>query len=201
MIASLNPWLTMWTRPGTTIRVILHNKPLYGVIYLSTIYALQSIFFYLNWWSLGVHSASSSLFFAALISAPFIGAAWLYLMGAVFFLTGRLLKGTASAKHLRTSIAWSKIPTSINLLLWIFLIFVSAETVFIQDGGGPSSVLINLMTLILGIWSFVLLVQGIAEAQQFSIRRSLINILLSLILYGFLFFVIFISLRYIYISI
>lgn len=200
LIAGLNPWVTMWSQPRSTIRAIAHSKPFYGVYYLATIYALQSFFFYANWWSVGLSAHYSLVLVLGAILSPLVGLVWLYILGLIFSLTGRLLKGKAPAAHLRASIAWSMIPYSISLLMWLVLIFLGGGHAFIQDSGGASSIFVNLITLIVSIWSLVLLIQSIREIQQFTLSRSIFNVVLSWLLSWILFFVLFSLVRYFHLN-
>jgi signal peptidase I len=200
LFAGLNPWVSMWNQPRSTIRAIVHSKPAYGIYYLATVYALQSFFFYANWWSLGLNARYHLLMTLGVIFSPVIGVIWLYFTGLIFYLSGRLLKGTAPSAHLRSVIAWSSIPYSITLLMWLILIFTTPENVFIQDADGTSSIFVNLISLIVGIWSLVLLVQSIREIQLFSVRRSIFNVVLSWIFSAILYFVIFAVIRFLYLS-
>lgn len=198
LIAGLNPWVTMWSQPRSTIRAIAHSKPAYGVYWLAAVYALQSFFFYANWWSVGLNAHFALLLALGIVLSPFMGLVWLYFMGGVYYLTGRLLKGEAPASHLRAAIAWSAIPYSIALLTWLVLIFLGTEHAFIHDSEGTSSIFVNLIMIIVGIWSVVLLIQSIREIQQFSIGRSILNVILSGILASIIYFLLFFFLRYIY---
>ncbi len=195
----MNPWLSIWNQPKSTIRAIIHSNPTYGVYYLSAFYALQSFFFLLNWWSVGLENTFFTLLTGAVLLSPFVGFIWLYYIGFIFYLTGRWLKGSASAAHLRTVVAWSKIPHAINLIIWFILIFTNSETVFIQDGGGPSSIFINLIAFLLAIWSAILLVQGLSEIQEFSTARSFVNVLIAWVLSSFIYFCLFFAIRFFYI--
>lgn len=197
--ASMNPWLSMWSQPKSTVRALVHSNAGYGVFYLASIFALQSFFFYANWWSLGLNTHFYTILLAGLILSPLIGFIWIYYLGYIFYFTGKWLGGSAPVSHLRTAIAWSKIPSSISLLMWIFLVLSSPTLVFIQDAGGPSSIFINFITLILSIWSLVLLIQGISELQEFSTLRSISNVLLSSFISTMILFLLFASLRFFFI--
>ena len=196
--ASVNPWLTMWSQPKNTVRALIRSRPAYGVFYLVVIYALQGFFFYSNWWSLGLTAHFYTLLIMGVVLSPLIGLVWLYYAGFIFHLTGRWLKGRAPASHLRTAIAWSKLPYTINLLMWLVLIFMNPKSVFIQDAAeGPSSIFVNFITMILGIWSLVLLVQSVSEVQQFTVARSAANILIAWFISSIIVFFFFGLFRYI----
>ncbi|MBX7065725.1 MAG: YIP1 family protein [Parachlamydiales bacterium] len=195
MIAGLNPWITMWNQPRSTIRAIAFNRPTFGIYYLAIIYALQGFFFYANWWSLGVRTNYPFYLTLGIIVSPLIGILWLYLMGEFFYLSGRLLKGTATRRQLRAAVAWSALPFTITLAMWVMLLFWSPEYVFIQDSGPHSSIFINFITLIAKIWSFILLIQSLRELQHFSTGKAILNVVGIWILSSVLFFVVFSVLR------
>lgn len=176
MIAGLNPWMTMWNRPRSTIRVLAYNRPTYGVFYLAVIYALQAFFFYANWWSLGIRVNYPLYLTVGIIGSPVMGMLWLYLVGEFFYFSGRLLNGSATRRQIRAAVAWSALPFTITLSMWFVLLFCSPEFAFIQYSGPYSSVFIVLITLIAKIWSFVLLFQSLCELQYFSTLKSILNV-------------------------
>ncbi len=193
-----NVWLSFWGSPRAAIRSIVESNPRYGVFYLVAIFMLQNLFFYANWWSLGITIPVYAIILGALVLSPFIGMLWVYFAGWIFYFTGRWLNGKAHASYLRTALAWSKIPVIFNLLMWIILILLDPKMAFILNGKGSAAIWINAVNLVTGIWSFILLVQCIREIQNFSIGRSIINIAMGWVIY-FLFIMIFAVLfRYIY---
>lgn len=192
------PWLTMWAQPKSTIRDIVHFNPKQGVLTLSAIYALDSFLFYANWWSLGLSYPFYQILIASIVLSLFIGVIWLYFMGWIFHFTGRWLKGHAPALHLRAALAWSRIPFLAGLFMWMILLTAQPDYVFVQDAGGPSSLFINFISLALGLWSFILLIQTIREVQGFSVGRSFFNVILAYFISSLLFFTLFNVSRYIY---
>lgn len=198
MSARTTPWFSMWNQPRSTIRTLTHSRPTFGVYLLSTVYALQSLFFYANWWSLGLKFDQSIIITVTVLFSPIYAVLWLYIMGYIYYLTGRMLRGTGEPLYLRTALAWSKVPYSVNLLMWFVLIFANPAYVFIQDSQGPSSVFLNLIALIVGVWSFVLLVQGVREVQQFSIWKALLNVVIAWVISGVFYFLTFSTIRYLY---
>src|SRR3990172_2246146 len=138
MTGRMNPWLNMWTQPRNTIRAILQTNPKYGIFYLAAIYALQNFFYFANYWSVGISVRFYVILITGIILSPFIGLIWLYFSAWVLYFTGKWLKGKAPMLHLRTAVAWAKIPTSINLLMWFVLLLAHPDYVFILDAGGPS---------------------------------------------------------------
>lgn len=197
-MGTINPWLAMWTQPRNAIRFILQTHKKYGVLLLAFVYALQKCFYLAHHSSLGLIFSFSAIILSALILSPFIGIAWLYISGAIFSLVGRWLKGRGTAVDFRAALAWSKIPMSLSLFMWLILSTAFPSSVFIMDAGGASSVFIHFISLILWTWSFILLFHMIREIQLFSRARSWANLLIGFALYWVVSFAIFCFVRYIY---
>ncbi len=194
----MNPWTTMWTQPRATIRSILQINPKYGVFYLAAIYILQNFFYFANYWSLGMNVPFYTILVTGIVLSPFIGLLWVYIAGWILYMTGRWLEGKAAMIDLRAVYAWSKIPTAVSLLMWLILLIAHPDYVFILDAVGPTSIFINFITLVVGVWSFVLLVQGLRQAQSFSAARAIINVIIAWVISVLLVFVLFSFVRYIY---
>jgi hypothetical protein len=195
---SQNPWFSMWFYPKTTIRKIVHINPKYGVIYLSALYMLQNFFFFLNFWSLGLETHVFSLLIPVLLLAPIVGFAWMFFYGWILKLTGRLLGGTAPASHIRAALAWSRLPAIITLVMWLFLLGVDPDSVFIQYPEGLVALFVTLILALVQIWTFVLLIESIREIQRFTWFRSICNVLLAAMIYSVIVFLCMLILRFIY---
>lgn len=201
LFAGLNPWITMWSQPRSTIRAIVHSDSSYGIYYLAALYALQSFFFYANWWSVGLEAHYSVILALGVVLSPLLGLIWLYILGAIYYFTGRLLRGEATSRGTRACIAWSTIPFSISLLMWLCLIFLEGQQAFIHNSSDTSSLFINLIMIIVGCWSLVLLIQSIREVQQFSMARAILNVILAWVISYILAILAFLFFRYLYIQI
>ncbi len=177
-IGPMNPWLSMWSQPRTTIRFIIQTNPGHGVFWLSAIYLFHLLFVFSNFYSMGLN-VSFYLIFVGILALSFpLGIAWLYFMGWILHFTGKWLHGKAPASYLRASLAWSMVPYTICVLMWLILMVGNSDLVFIQSASGTSLVFINLITFILGLWAFILLIQSVREVQSFSPLRALANVLL-----------------------
>ena len=201
MIGGINPWASMWTSPRSTIRSIVNVNPKYGVFYIAWIYALHSYFFLASYWSFGLSFSFSSILLVGFLFSPVIGLIWVYIAGWVLYFTGRCLGGHAPVAHLRTAAAWSKLPSSISLLMWVILMISSTDLVFINGVSGPSTLFIHFILLILGIWSLVLLILSVQEVQGFTLSRTILNIFFAWLVSWVITFLSFFVLRFVYISI
>lgn len=199
-MGQLNPWTSMWSHPRVTIHFLSQNKPRYGVFLLSTLYAVQALLYFANYWSLGFSFPFPVLLGVSVLAAPFAGFAWVYLMGWLLSMIGRCLGGSASQEMMRLAASWSKLPTVITLLMWFLLLISSPGAAFLQASGGETMLFVNCISLIVFSWSFVLLIQSIRELEGFSCLRSLSLLLLSLASYYTVLFFIFMIVRFIYIK-
>ena len=198
MVGGLSFWISMWTNPRPTIRAIVNLNPKFGVFYLATIYALQNNLVCSSYWSLGLSFPFYAILLASLVLSPFLGVIWLYFTGWVLYITGKWFRGQAPMSHLRAAAAWSKIPSCISLFMWLILLISDSDMTFIHAVSGPAALFMNFILLILGVWSFVLLIQSVRELQNFSIGKSFLNIVVSE-LFSFIFLIfIFLIISYLY---
>lgn len=182
-MSQLNPWLCMWFSPRKTIRWVVDHNPKYGVIWLSGIYVLQSLLFYLNFWSLGLRASPYVLLIPSLLLSPALGFVWVMFYGWILRFTGRWLGGKAFPSHVRAALAWSRLPLILSLLVWLFLWKLDPKNLFIQYGPGLiSEIFMSSLFLVEG-WAFVLFVQSLSVIQDFGITRTIANIFISRILY------------------
>lgn len=117
-----------------------------------------------------------------------------YIFGWVLSWTGKWLKGEGDSSSLVRIMVHAMIPSLVGVLLFIPQIAMFGNGVFQSDFNifscGIVSVIIyfttTLLELILGIWSFVLLVIGVSEVQKFSIGKAVLNLLLPILIFAVL---------------
>lgn len=173
----LNPWVSIWTQPKKTIRSIVQNDPKYHFLYLATIYALQRILYISNGLHLSQIYNPIVVLLVAIIIAPTLGTIFLYFNTWILHFTGKWFGGEAPFLHVRAALSWSKVPNIITILMWFTLLVFSSEIFQNFTWQGPTSAFINLIVIIAGIWGLVILIQTIQEVQNFSMWRSIFNIL------------------------
>lgn len=111
-----------------------------------------------------------------------------YILALILSFAGNYLKGKASDRDFRIVIAWALIPTIFSLFVLIpqFIIYGagSNDLTFSTYLSPRSLFLISLKVIsaILGIWSFVILVKGVAYIQNFSIKRAILNIIAPILI-------------------
>lgn len=110
--------------------------------------------------------------------------------------SGKLLKGKAEVKDLIRVMAYSSIPRITVLLLILIQLLVYGTDIFsgtpYLENAELSSIVIfygiNFLQLILAIWSFVIMVAGIAVAHRFSLLKAFFSVLIPffvIVLLGF----------------
>lgn len=162
-------------QPRSTVRLIVEVQPRYGILYLSTLYALQAFFYAANYASLALSFSMPKILLASCLMSPVLGMIWLTFMSYVFQWTGRLLGGTAKQLHLASALAWSKLPQLLFIPFWLAYLFFYPEEVFILGAGEPSPILLTALAFGIGLWSQLLRIQALRELQGFSFLRALVN--------------------------
>ena len=174
-----NPWFSIWSHPRDTIREVIHHNPRTGFWALATLYALTLSFSTANFYSWGLDRSFSTVFFPLVFLSPFTGFAWLMFQAFLLRLTGRWLGGRAPAWHVRAAVAWSRAPFLFALGMWVVLMGVHAETVFIQNALGPTAVFVSLISTGLHVCAIILLVQLVREVQGFGVWKAVGNVALA----------------------
>ena len=100
--------------------------------------------------------------------------------------TGKWLKGTGNTASILRVMAYSMIPSACGLILLVVQIFLFGNGMFESDfdltyfGLFKNVVFWSclILEIALFVWSTVLFVVGVSEAQKFSIGKSILNILM-----------------------
>jgi hypothetical protein len=122
------------------------------------------------------------------LAAPLLGLGSLYIAGWVLRFAVRLVRGHASQESLRAVWAWSKLPELLALILWALLLLGYGNLAFINYMSTLQIAALVGSSVILGSWSFVLLVAAVAEVAHFSIARACVAIGVAWLIYWFLLF-------------
>lgn len=184
----MRPWRSMWFQPRKTIRWIVETNPSYGIFWLAGVYILQSLLFFLNFWSIGFKFSHYAILIPSFLAAPLLGVLWIWFYGWILRSTGRWFGGKAPASHIRAALAWSRLPAGLSLLVWVFLFFYRPQEMFIQHGPGSLAAFVHALLFFFWGWTLVLFVQAIREVQHFSFFRAILNIFISWIIYSAIIF-------------
>lgn len=172
----LNPWLTMIYRPKATMRYILDHYPKKWIHTLAiagafTHVATSANFYIETWWT--------TLIFWFILSV-LTGLIALYIFGGLLKWSGKWLKGKSKFQNILAAIAWAQIPG--------FYFFIVEQGLLLAMGGVSSNVFYATLRFVFAIWSFVIFLCCLQEAQEFTFFRSVINYVIAIVIFavGFL---------------
>ncbi len=183
-----NPWLSMWVRPRGTLRRILDADPHRRVLLLAVLAGISEALSRAEGRSLGDALSLSALLPLAALAGAIGGVVGIFFWGWLIGLTGRWIGGQARAFQLRCAVAWGAVPLVWGLLLYAIELPLFGHEMFEGDmvriESDPGLLLsylgIKIVQVVIGVWSAVLIVRGVAEAQGFrSSWKGLGNVLLA----------------------
>lgn len=178
----------MWVKPRETIRQIVAEDPNKSIWVLGAIYGFSSLMNSFQSAALGTNLSLFPILLVALVLSPFWGYAFFSIWGWMISLTGKLFKGQGTFKEVRAAYAWSCVPLMINIPLWILLVFLFGnqlflnfpdEQIMVQTAPALALFVVLLGKLTASIWSIVLYLNALAAVQKFSILRAIGNVLVA----------------------
>lgn len=178
------PWVTMWFMPRVTVRRLIDAEEKPSWIPVVTLAGIHQS---LQWLQTHHGFTSGSDAVTALVFALlFGGAALVYsvLIGPFLLaFVGGWLGGTGDADDIRQAVAWSYVPTGAATALWIPVLAAYGWRAFSADLAPRSPAQWIVLPVLLAIsaaaiWTLLLQIGGLAEAQRFSIVRAVLSILI-----------------------
>lgn len=179
--------LEIWLRPRATIRAIVDTNP-YRFVWILA--AISGIFQWVD--NAAKREAGDTLGLTAivvlaLVLGPISGILTLHVAGFLFRATGGMFGGRASGEEVRAALAWSSVPDSFLLLLYIPYIalwgregFMSAELAGEFTGiQWIVLLLIGVVGLPLTIWKAFISVMTMAEVHRFAWWKGLLTYLVG----------------------
>jgi hypothetical protein len=181
-----NPFLTIWTRPRVTIRRIVDTNPSLHVVPLAMAGGVIQTIDRAVQRNAGDVLSLPAIIALAVFLGPFGGLIGLFVGGWFTRTTGRWLGGRATPEQVRAAIAWSFIPGLATIPILIVQIGFFGRDLFTQSKltvGSDSFLTVVLMVtgvleVVLGIWSFVILLKCVGEVQGFSAWKALGSLIL-----------------------
>ncbi len=174
----------VWTRPRYVIRYLLQVEPDKYVLPLLMLMGVSNALEKAAEKHSGDAMGPAGIVLIALVGGPLGGIFSGYVCSGLLSFTGRWLGGEAEGYQLRTVQAWASVPAiCIVLLLPAELLFFGGELFSAHQPTMKASedlvLEFGLAKAVLVVWSVVLFVGGLAEAQQFSVGKALLNLLLA----------------------
>lgn len=187
MEPSFNPWLSIWTSPRATIRRIVEENPNRSLWLLAAIYGFVSLISNAQSLALGQGVHISVLLLLIVILSPILGYVFFSLWSAVVFGFGKLFGGIGTFRAVRAAYVWATVPFVVNLVLWIVLVVIFGQKLFMPDSAsqGLSEKFVFLMLFILiayvvlYVWSLVIYFKALSEVQGYSVLKAIFNVILA----------------------
>lgn len=183
---SLNPWLSLWTKPRQTIETITSFDPNHHIWRICFLH----VFFTSFSWLLSSAQAFNSTSVAQVFNSTIIlWLLYIIFMSPALYLSlnvnalvtyhaGKIMKGSASFKQVRAAALWL-LPMSWVLPLALGALNLVKNLVKLEI----LSVGFFLLLITCIIWSFVNYLKMLSQVQKFSIWKAFLNQLLSAILF------------------
>jgi len=189
-IMDINPWTRIWTNPRETVRKIVDFNPKFRFIALSFLHGLPMLLYMAQDMSLGDTIGWGAILIGAIILATFIGMLSITIGSSLFLWTGKWIGGQGTYYPIRAATSWSNVPNIVIILSWLALILFFKNSLFLANfqnaefaGSGLALYFVVLLIqAVMSIWSFVILVKGLAEVQKFSAWKGLLNVLIPFFL-------------------
>jgi hypothetical protein len=185
---SINPWTQMWVKPRETIRAIIQTNPGYMYPLLCFIYGFPMALQLAQNFSLGNRFHVAGIVVGALILAMILGVVMINIATALFSWTGKWIGGVGTYQQIRAAVAWSNMPSVVNIAIWMINIAVFGVRIFRSDfvetqfvGNELSIIFMTaLVQLVIAVWAFVIMLKALGEVQGFSAWKALLNILIPI---------------------
>jgi hypothetical protein len=184
---SIRPWLSIWTQPRQTVRALIDYNVKFRFWILCVVYGLPTLFQTAQNFSLGQVLTLPGIFLLCLILSPLIGYIGLSICSLLIAWTGRWIGGKGSYLEVRCAVAWTNSTNLVTTFIWLCLTLQFGQILFyegfirmpmtVSESAWLSGYF--LIQFVVAIWSFVLLVLGVAEAHRFSAWKSLLNIAMA----------------------
>lgn len=183
------PWVSIWTRPRATMRTILETHHGRLVLPLAMLGGFAAVLNNASFRNMGDSSSVPHIFLVSAMAGPVAGLIGLYIGGVLLAWTGRWLNGQATGRDVRAVLAWSNIPLIWGLLLWIPELMLFGKEMFTRETPRLDASLFLAITFlgftavgfVLTVWTIIIFIQCLAEAQRFSIGKTLGNIVVAVL--------------------
>lgn len=176
----------IWTEPRLVFKYLNDNsydKFIYALLFFG---GISSAFGNASSKNMGDNFSLIGVIAICIIAGGIFGWISFYIYAAMLSWTGKWLDGKGDTDSLLRMIAFSKVPSTVALVLLVPQILLLGNGIFKSDfnvfGNGVLTTIIYFFTVFievaLAIWTFVLFVIGLSEVQKLSIGKSILNLLL-----------------------
>jgi hypothetical protein len=175
----MKPLLTIWTKPGATFEFLEKKEDNEKGLTLCILVFLLT----LAWTLPGIIAAAYSVgdtgiqsVMAVTILTGLVGVLFFkYIYVPILLIIGRLFKGEATRFQVEIVVAYSLIPSLLNLIIFPILLSITS----LQYSLNTLSYKNYLILIVIGIFVMRSQVIGLAKYNKYGLRYSLLNIILA----------------------
>lgn len=176
----------IWTSPRLVLNYLNENKYDKFVHILLIAAGISSSLDKASTKNMGDNMSLFAVLALCILVGGLLGWVFYYIYAALISWTGKWIKGQGDTEAILRMLSYAMIPSVVGLILLIPQLLIFGNNIFQSDldiyNQGTVSMIIFYFTLFLeftlGIWTIVLFVIGISEAQKFSIVKSIFNMIL-----------------------
>ncbi|MEK5038431.1 Yip1 family protein [Sporosarcina sp. FSL K6-3457] len=173
----LNVWTSIWLKPRETVRYAINHKPMKFAVILALIAGIFDLLNGATQNNLGDTISIPMIFVLAIIVGPIFGIIGWWIGAGIATIVGTWLGGIGKFAELKMAFAITYIPIILFGFLWIPDYLILGEVLFIEDFDISFGKIIWLffsgfISIVVGIWNFIITINAIAEAHQFSRWRG-----------------------------
>ncbi len=193
------PWLSIWTEPRITIRRIINGGSTKFILLLAISWEIVFAFSRASSQNIGDRFPFHYIILTILFVGSIGGIIHFYIFSFFIHWIAGKLGGKAKITEVREAIAWSYVPYVVIFALWLFRIFIYGDASFKSDMTlfGISQFwqsvffLFTIIDIILEIWGLWIIIQCLSEVNLFSSGKAFLSLLLSNIIIGIGYLIIF----------
>jgi len=190
-----SPWLTIWTSPRETMARVVHDNHTKYLWIFATIYGFCALLNLFQSIALGTKLSAIAIVLLSIVFAPLWGWVSLSLWSLFVYWVGKLFKAKGKYTNIRLAYAWACVPLAFNIPLWLLMIFVFGNEVFLNfpDAELLTSAQVSFLFAILvtkvalAVWSLIIYIHTLAQVQNFSVLKSIGNIAVAGLILGLIF--------------
>jgi hypothetical protein len=184
-------FIKIWTSPRAVFRFINFYKYQKHVTLLLILAGIARTFNRTLMKNAGDNLSIWGIILFSIIIGALFGWIIYYIYAALISCTGKWLNAKGSTNAILIVLSYALIPSIVAMLFLLPQLVLYGNEVFklnenSSDGGITKNIIVNgsfFLEAVLGIWTLVLCVIGIAEVQKLSIMKSILNLFLPAIVF------------------
>lgn len=182
-----SPWRGIWVRPKETVAMILKGGYGAQAVAISMLSGVTYGFNHAQSQHLGESLGLLNILTMSIMTGIIGGALGLFGVAGILLFTGRWIGGTASYKDMWKTIGWASTPSAAAAFLWLLAILIFGDEFFrlqmtsVQNNYVLFGIymMLVLAMFLMRLWQIVTTVACLAEVQQFSVAKAILNIFLA----------------------